>query len=209
MVTFGTHNLHDQTGTPSVFADVLLFTEAIPERIKDALEPLGYVVAPCRYQRDLVIAWKRGTFEPRRKRYRLAHPGIAKVTPHRGTYWIVGELHGEQAVLLVEHRINASFPPYRRGEATFRRTSWNWHTRMTLRRIRRFRRRGLLVIAGGDLNTPFNVTGYRGELHEAGAHFDRLGSTRPIRDVELLSRMGSDHPRLKGSIATGIGRATP
>lgn len=200
MTTFATHNLHDQTGTPSAPAEIMLFTEAIPERVRAALEPLGYVVAPCRQQRDLVIAWKRGTFTPRRKRYRLAHPGIAKVTPHRGTYWIVGRLHGKRAVLLVEHRINAAFPPYRRGEATFRRLSWSWHTRLTLRQIRRFRRQGLLVIAGGDLNTSHGVSGYRGELHEAGAHFDRLGSTQPIRAVELLSRMGSDHPRLKAEI---------
>jgi hypothetical protein len=200
VTTFGTHNTLDGAAPATPFADVLLFTEAIPERVRTALEPLGYVVAPCRQQRDLVIAWKRGTFTPRRKRYKLAHPGIAKVTPHRGTYWIVGRLHGKRAVLLVEHRINAAFPPYRRGEATFRRLSWSWHTRLTLRQIRRFRRQGLLVIAGGDLNASHGVSGYRGELHEAGAHFDRLGSTQPIRSVELLSRMGSDHPRLKAKI---------
>jgi hypothetical protein len=200
VTTFGTHNTLDGAAPATPFADVLLFTEAIPERVRAALEPLGYVVAPCRQQRDLVIAWKRGTFTPRRKRYRLAHPGIAKVTPHRGTYWIVGRLNGKRAVLLVEHRINAAFPPYRRGEATFRRLSWSWHTRLTLRQIRRFRRQGLLVVCGGDLNTSHGVSGYRGELHEAGAHFDRLGSTQPIRAVELLSRMGSDHPRLKAEI---------
>lgn len=207
MTTFGTHNLLDHVGTPSVFADILLFTEAIPERVRASLEPLGYVVAPCRWQKDLVIAWKRGTFEPKRdrkgrikSRWLLAHPGVAKVTPHRGTYWIKGTLDDRRTVLLVEHRINAAFPPYRRGEATFRRASWSWHTRLTLRQIRRFRRQGLLVIAGGDLNTTHGVSGYKGELHEAGAHFDRLGSTQPIRAVELLSNMGSDHPRLKAEI---------
>lgn len=200
MTTFGTHNTHDEAGTPSAFADVLFFTEAIPERVRAALEPLGYVVAPCRWQKDLVIAWERGVFVPRRKRYKLAHPGIAKVTPHRGTYWIVGRLHGKRAVLLVEHRINAAFPPYRRGEATFRRLSWSWHTRLTLRQIRRFRRQGLLVVCGGDTNTPHGVSAYRGLLHEAGSHFDRLGSTRPLAEVQLLSRMGSDHARLVATL---------
>lgn len=205
--TFATHNLHDETGTPTPFADVLLFTEAIPARVSEAL-PLSYVVAPCRWQRDLVIAWKRDAFTPKRNRrgrivkhYRLAHPGLAKVTPHRGTYWINGWLaDGTPATLLVEHRINAAFPPFVRGERWLRPRYWRRHTRITLRIIRRRIRRGAVVLAGGDQNTPTGVSAYQGVLHEVGTHYDRLGSSLPIGDVDVLSRKGSDHSRLRASV---------
>ncbi len=49
MTSFGTHNTHDFEGDPSAFAAVLFFTEAIPDRVREALEGLGYVVVPCRW----------------------------------------------------------------------------------------------------------------------------------------------------------------
>lgn len=206
MTTFGTHNLHDHDGEPTPFADIIFFTEAIPRRVRRALKPHGYVIAVCPWQRDLVIAWRRGVFIPDRnklgrikKRYVPAHPGIPLVTPHRGTFWINGSLADDavKTTLLDEHRINAAFPPFKRGEPKLRPRFWRLHTRITLRVIRRRERLGALVLAGGDTNTPRGVSAYQGVLHEGGDHFDRVGSTQPLEDVEYLSRKGSDHPRLR------------
>ena len=200
MTTLGTHNLHDHTGTPTAFADVILFTEAIPARITAALGD-DYDIHVCRWQKDLVVATRKGTFELGSQRYTPAGPGIRKITPRRGTYELTGRLNGEPAVILVEHRINAAFPPFRRGEGWFRSAMWKFHTAATLRRIRHHKRKGRLVLAGGDLNTPNGTWGYKGTLHEVGngiGHgYDRLGCTRPLEGVEELSRMGSDHPRLR------------
>lgn len=200
MLTVGTHNLHDHTGTPTPFADVLIFTEAIHSEVRDELGTTHNVYV-CRYQRDLVIAIsKRLKTADVREHYRLVHPGVAKVTPHRGEFWLTLRLQGDPTAIQAGHWINAAFPPYRRGEATFRRLMWRRHQRISLRIIRRHIRNGRKVIAGGDLNTPRGIKGYAGVLHEVGDHFDRLGSTRLLRAPAVMSRMGSDHPRLKATV---------
>ena len=85
------------------------------------------------------------------------------------------------------------------GQALFRRLAWWSHTRMTLRIIRRLKKRGYTVYAGGDLNTPVGVSGYKGVLNEAGRKYDRLGSTRELTDAKRMSRLGSDHFRLRAT----------
>jgi hypothetical protein len=201
MLTVGTHNLHDHTGTPTPFADVILFTEAIHSEVRDELATTHNVYV-CRFQRDLVIAISKRLKQERVKRhYRLVHPGVAKVTPHRGEFWLTLRLEGVETAVQVGHWINAAHPPYRRGEATFRRAMWRRHQRISLRIIRRHKRKGRVVLAGGDLNTPHGVKGYAGVLNEVGDHYDRLGSTVRLRDLVVMSRMGSDHPRLRARVA--------
>lgn len=200
MLTLGTHNLHDETGTPTPFADVILFTEAMRSEVRDELGATHDVYV-CRWQRDLIIAIRKTlTQEQVRTHYRLVHPGVAKITPHRGTFWLTLRLHGQPTAIVVEHRINAAFPPYRRGERWLRPRWWKKHTRVTLRIIARHRRKHRHVLAGGDVNTPRGVKGYPG-LNEVGDHFDRLASTRPLRDLVVMSRMGSDHPRLRARVS--------
>lgn len=200
MLTLATHNLHDETGHPTPFADVILFTEAIHSEVRDELATTHNVYV-CWQQRDLIIAISKRLKQTGVKRhYRLVHTGVAKVTPHRGEYWLTLVLEGHDTGIQVGHWINAAHPPYRRGEATFRRLMWRRHQRIALRIIRRHKRKGRIVLAGGDLNTPRGVKGYNGELHEVGDHFDRLASSRPLRDLETLSRMGSDHPRLRATV---------
>jgi len=198
IMKFGTHNLHDEAGRPTAFADIIVFTEAVASEVRDALEPKGYVVVVCSEQKDLVIAYKKGTFVPKGKpHYRLIHGGVAGVTPHRGTFWLKGTLRGKKTVVIVEHRINAAFAPFVRGEPKFRQSMWRKHTRFTVGLIKRFIERGWVVLAGGDLNTIRSVKGYRGTLKEYGQHFDRLG-THGVRSrgFVVLSRAGSDHPRI-------------
>lgn len=199
MTTLGTFNTLDGKGTVVPFADVLLLTESIPAKVRRELRETHDVYV-CRYQKDLCIAIRKTLSQERVKtHYRLVHPGIAKVTPHRGTFWLTLLLEGQPTAVLVEHRINAAFPPYRRGEHWLRPRWWRKHTRVSLRIIERHKRKGRRVLSGGDVNTPRGVKGYPG-LHEVGEHFDRLASTRPLREVQTLSRMGSDHHRLKATV---------
>ena len=62
------------------------------------------------------------------------------------------------------------------------------------------KKKGYTIYAGGDLNTPIGVSGYRGVLNEVGRKYDRLGSTRELTDAKRLSRLGSDHFRLRATV---------
>lgn len=196
-LTLGTHNLLDGAAPATAFAQVVFFTEAGPP---DLSHLAGWDVYTCQQQRDLVIAVDPKLGWKLERHYKKAHWGVRKVTPNRGTFWLTDDV--AKVALINEHRINAAFPPYIRGEGPFRRLAWELHTRMTLRIIKRLKKKGYIIYAGGDLNTPFSVRGYKGVLNEAGIghRFDRLGSTEPFRRVAFLSKLGSDHHRLKGWI---------
>lgn len=194
MTTLGTHNLLDGKAKVTSFADILFFTEAKPfrGRIFDTHD-----VYICKQQRDLVIAvaWYL-ELDHLEEHYIPAHWGSRKVSPHRGTFYLVD--HKAKVVLIDEHRINAAFPPFKRGEKLFRKLAWWIHTRNTLKIIRKYKKLGYTIHAGGDLNTPAGVSGYKGTLHEVGRKYDRLGSTEPFKKSITLSRLGSDHYRVKG-----------
>lgn len=196
MFTIGTHNILDGKAPATPFADFIGFTEAYPlQRMR------GYRTWTAPRQRDLSIAVAADIpFTDVTAHYKRAHWGVRKVTPNRGTFWLTGRIGDERVALVVEHRINAAFAPYKRGEGLFRKTMWEIHTRMTLRIIRRLIRQSHTVHAFGDLNTPRGVSGYRGVLNERGTHYDRLGSTRPMGPVKTLSRLGSDHWRIKARV---------
>lgn len=197
MFTLGTHNLLDGKAPATPFADVIFFTEA-PRRVRNESLDL-YRVYACKRQRDLAIAVGGDLAgDDFKEHYKRAHWGAKKVSPHRGTFWLTDDK--AMVALVCEHRINAAFPPYKRGEHLFRRLAWWSHTRMTLRIVRRLIRKGYTVHAGGDLNTPRGVSGYDGVLNERGTHYDRLGSTRPLGPGKVLSRLGSDHWRIKAKV---------
>lgn len=193
----GCHNLHDDTGTPTFFADLLLFTEAIPSLIADKL-PRHYRMSVCKQQRDLVVAYNKELFRFLSSEYIPIHDGVPEVTPHRGIYvaYLEHLPTGRLVAVVLEHRINAAFFPFIRGEARFRRANWRKHTSHALELIRDLKKLGVIVVAGGDVNTPRGRRGYRRVLREVGKHFDRLASNHKLRNVAVLSRMGSDHPRL-------------
>lgn len=204
--TVGTHNVHDNAGEPTIFADVGVFTEAIAHRIREKTRQLrgfGYGVAVCRRQPDLVVVYRRKVFRrslTNVRHYRKFVDGIAKVTPNRGTYSVplVHKASGRLVWVNAEHRINAAFPPFVRGEGWFRETAWQRHATGTLEKMRRQMNRGAVVIGAGDVNTPRTEDGYPG-FHEIGAGYDRIGASVPLTDVEHLTRKGSDHGRLKAT----------
>lgn len=214
--TIATHNLHDETGVPTFFADAIGFTEAIPSTIRARKRArwakaramlAGYIIVVCSHQRDLVMAFKRRHYKVTARRYHPVHGGVAKVTPHRGTFAVetvrrVGRLRrptGRREVFLLSHRINAAFPPYKRGEAVFRREKWAEHDQVDDQLIREYRDAGWVVHALGDENTPKDERAWPALRFEVGHGFDRIGSTVPLRGVKYLSRMGSDHPRLRAT----------
>lgn len=204
----GTANLWDDRGRVTLFAALIVFTEAVPLRVFDKVRAAasrtqarlsGYGVAVCKRQRDLVVVWRRSEFkrDPRReKHYRKYVDGRAKVTPNRGTFSVplIHRATGRTVWVNAEHRINAAFPPFVRGEAEFRKRAWKVHTIGTLRTMQRQQTAGHLVIAAGDTNTPHGEVAYPG-FHESGEHFDRIGSTARLSEAEVLSRAGSDHHR--------------
>lgn len=211
LFTIGTHNLHDEAGVPTLFADVIGFTEAIPPTIRARVRSArarakarlaGYRVLTCPRQRDLVLVVRRRLIKVTDAWYEPVHGGIPKVTPHRGTWVVEGVLRrtGQPVRLVLSHRINAAFPPYKRGEPVIRRERWVKHTALDVRVIGDGVRRGRVVIAMGDLNTPRGVNGYPGAgVQEAGGGLDRLAVAGGRFDgpTDVLSRKGSDHPRLR------------
>lgn len=198
-LTIATHNTLDGAAPGTPFADIIFFTEAVA---RTGLQvEATHDVYVCKRQRDLIIAVRKTLgLVAVEVHYKKAHWGVRKVTPTRGTFWITGTLQAvDDTAAVGEHRINAAFAPFKRGEGLFRKTMWEMHTRMTLRIIRKLKKQGYTVYAGGDLNTPKGVSGYRGVLNEVGTHYDRLGSTRRLTNVKVLSRLGSDHNRLKAT----------
>ncbi len=204
----GTHNLQDRDGRVTLFAAVLLFTEAIPQTIRARLATRwarlrGYRLLVCRQQRDLCIAYSKRLFTLDAVAYYRAHGGEAYFTPHRGTFVAKGRLRdGTRLALLVEHRIQGSFNP-RASRLADRVRLWEMHQAMTLFLIKTLHAQGYVVIAGGDLNTWRGHSGYNGVLREVGQGLDRLavsGRLGRLVDVEHLSRQGSNHKRLLATL---------
>lgn len=204
----GTHNLQDNHGRPTFFAGIVLFTEAVPTRIRARLKGRlarlrGFQLLRCAKQPDLCIAYRRKVFTPEASEYHLAHKGEAGFTPHRGTYVVLGRIGDRKTALIVEHRINWAFRPGapRRAE---RGTLWVRHKRLTLSILDRLHSQGYFVIAGGDLNTWPKVSGYEGALREVGHGLDRIGISKHLghlTDVQHLDAAGSDHKRLRATLS--------
>lgn len=211
--TFGTHNLHDDAGVPTFFADVVVFTEAIaPTIVAKARQKAahasarlaGYTVVVCREQPDLVIAFRRRLFRKTgRYGYQRQVGGVPKVTPNRGTMWqpLTHRATGQPFALIAEHRINAAFPPYVRGEPAFRLDAWHRHTGYSCGLMTRLVDSGYIALGAGDLNTPRDVAGYPGVRGVQELQHDlQRQAIAPrwkwrLSHPEQLGLQGSDHPR--------------
>lgn len=214
----GTHNLHDAAGRPVMFADVLIFTEAVAARVRAVARtrPTRRVIV-CEQQRSLVVVLNRLLFAVESTHYRQAHAGLAGVTPDRGTFVVLARIRFTRVriAIIAEHRINAAFGPYVRGEAEFRSACWDHHTALTLAWVAELEAAGYVVLAGGDLNTPHDVHGYEHRLQEVSTSYDRLGCSRSVHDSDrrrvrrvraLLAdfdrgpRRGSDHEEISAAV---------
>lgn len=216
MVTFAVsaHNVHDWAGDPSLAADVCFIVEAEARTIRAKARALrrktgarlsGKRVLVCKQQKDLVLVVARDLFKVESVEYHLAHKGVAKVTPHRGTFVVKGRFRktGRKAAFVVEHRIN-SWWKNERGEKAFRAKCWVEHTGLTLSIIGVLHMDGYVVFAGGDLNTPRNVLGYRGVLTEVSTSLDRLACSpwASLSDFRRGPKRGSDHHEIEATAST-------
>ena len=202
--TAGTHNLHDQAGRPTLFADLIFFTEAIPAKIAQAIKGTPYRMLVCLPQPDLVLVYDSRVFRRqrlRRTRYVKYVDGMPKVTPNRGTFTVplIHRATRRKVRANLEHRINAAFAPWIRGEPVFRAANWKTHTKGTLETMARQDHASLLVVSAGDVNTPRGVRGYP-RWNEVGEHFDRIGSNAELDGLVVLSREGSDHSRIRATV---------
>lgn len=208
--TVGTHNLHDEAGVPTFFADVLFFTEAVASTIRKRARALAartrgrltHRIVRSPENKSVVIAVRRSVIKVTSKQWFRAHGGVAGITPSRGVLLVRGVVRatGEEISLIDEHRINNSWKRHARF-LKLRRILWRKHTDLTERIIAREHAAGRRIVAGGDLNTIRSMSGYEG-LKEAGHHLDRLGVSPELRlsNVEVLSRSGSDHSRLRALV---------
>jgi hypothetical protein len=208
LISVGTWNTLDGKADESTFGkDVVLFTEAIPAEVRRELSAT-HMVYVCHDQRDLIVAVHR-RLKPRLRNheYRKAHGGIVLVTPKRGTWKLELELLAIDALLdvIIDHRINAAFPPFIRGERIIRSRFWKKHTGITKDMIRESKARAAnderAILYGGDPNTPKTVTAVGNVLaHEEGTGKDRLASNRKIQNFEVGPKSGSDHHNISGYI---------
>lgn len=208
------HNLRDWAGDPDVTADVCFFTEAEAKTIRTKVRAWrrtaqarlsGKRVLVCKQQRDLVLVVSRRLFKVESVEYRLAHEGVAGVTPHRGTFVVRGRFrkNGRKAAFVLEHRIN-SWWKNERGERAFRAKCWIGHTNLTLSIVGVLHMDGYVVFAGGDLNAPRNVLGYRGQLDEVSTSLDRLACSpwASLTGFRRGPKRGSDHHEIEATAST-------
>lgn len=201
LITIGTHNTLDGKADESGFADYILFTEAIPAQVRAALRKTHQIWV-CSDQKDLVLAVHR-RLKPKLldQDYKKAHGGIPLVTPKRGTWRVDLELLGVEVRGVFDHRINAAFPPFVRGEKILRPRFWKKHTEITKTMIRNAKGRNIVVVYMGDPNTPKHIAAVGNVLqYEEGTGKDRIASNRKIHKFEELSKAGSDHHRLRGTV---------
>lgn len=203
--TVGTHNLnvHDGKADAHPFADVLLFTETTKAEVAHDL-PEDYVVDVCKRNRSLTVAWQEDVFRRTGHVYKAAHPGLAKVTPARGTYAVLGiDEAGRKTALIVEWRINAARPPYKRGEPLLRKILHAIHSGVTKRLVLRLRRQGHAIYVAGDANLPKHERAYPylpSEVGQVGRGLDRIGSTRRLGQVTMTRAAEGAHPTLAARI---------
>lgn len=206
--SLGTHNTLDGKAPGTAFADVIVFTEAIGSKLREQLAKT-HKLWQCDKQKDLCIAVRLSLVEHMTnivEHYKFLVPGRKKVSPHRGVFWITFLLHNVKHVIFCEHRINAAFPPYKRGERFWRPLMWKRHTRFIRNKIKRWIKKGCAILGGGDTNTPEGVVawakkGKRKWGQEVGRRLDRLfvyGYT--FGAVRVMSPMGSDHHRLRAQV---------
>lgn len=203
--TLGVHNTEDENGLPTAFADVVGYVESVPASIRARYQAWrdDRRLLVCKSQRSLVVCLNKDQFRVTETLYYRAHGGEPGVTPARGTF-VVKAIHrptGRKVAFVLEHRINAAFPPFVRGEADFRQDCWSKHQALTLRVVRVLKQENYTVFAFGDLNTPSDVKGYADHLTELGHGYDRLACSRDaaLSNLQRLSRKGSDHHRIKAT----------
>lgn len=143
-----TWNQGDQGVSPDRGWDIACLTE------RSKAGPPGWAERyTSRLLKGLAIDWNPDVFEVDKTGASLAHIGMAKFSPNRGTLWATGRLveTGQKVAVLCAHRINDP-DGSERSFGPVRKLLWGTHAALDRRLIDRFERRGHLVFYGGDVN---------------------------------------------------------
>ncbi len=131
---------------------------------------------------------------------KVAHVGLAKVTPARGTLWITGKYEGCRLTVMCSHPINDPAGE-KRAFGPIRRLVWTVCAWQDRRLAQRFITRGDAVLLGSDIND--REAGVKRLRRLLRGHLDAIcyhpGSLRLVGQVRSIGRRGSDHA---GYIAT-------
>lgn len=190
-----TWNQGDVGESPATGWDVACLQERSPHQPPKWAERFT-----SRALKGLAIDWNPDVFEVHKKGAPIAHIGLAKVTPTRGTLYVLGITHvsntGDTIPLAVicSHRLNDPDGDTR-AYGPIRRLIWNVHARLDARLARRFERQGYVVLFGGDIND--REAGLAPLVRQLRGHYDALGYTRSKRvhltNLSSIGRRGSDH----------------
>jgi hypothetical protein len=132
---------------------------------------------------------------------KVAHIGLVKVTPTRGTLYLAGRYEGHKLAVLCSHRINDPHGTEGRPFGPMRRLLWQVHAALDRRLARKFIKRGYAVILGTDMND--RTAGLDPLYRLLLGHLDAFGFTskllKLVKRLRSIGRRGSDHA---GYIAT-------
>jgi hypothetical protein len=191
----GSHNQGDEAASPDSGWDV----QCLTERSSDA-QPNWADRHKSRMLKGLAIDWNPDVLDVRRKDSFIAHYGIPKVTPNRGTLWIEATLTTAawiDVAVVCSHRINDNDGSDHPVTKWIRRRRWDRHDRKDRRLFRRLERRGFLVLYGGDIND--RTAGIEPLVRELNGRYDALGHSVDKRlrlcGITTGGRDGSDHQR--------------
>lgn len=181
------HNQHDQ-GVENGNYDVACLTEC-SNTVSGNVERYR-----SRFVKGVAIDWNPDVIEVWAKGFRIAHPGILKRTPRRGTVFIRGRhlASKRKVAVLCSHRIN------QRYEGRFPRIAikfWNLHAALDKRLIKRLIKHDYLVFLGSDINDRHAGLSPLMRALETLGFNDAVGymTNANIVSCERGPRNGSDH----------------
>lgn len=146
--------------------------------------------------KGLAIDYDPDVFEVHKRRFAVAHPGIPKRSPRRGTLWVKGVWlsTGTKVAVVCSHRINNASGPVKRSHRALAERLWKRHEALDARISRRLIKRGYVVLFGGDINNHTALLTPLTRAAKTFRHYDAIGySGARLLSCETSSGGGSDH----------------
>lgn len=192
-VRLATHNCGDVAETPATGWDVQCLTERSSKPLPKHVER-----HTSKRLKGLAIDWDPDVLTVRKRGAKMAHPGLAKFSPNRGTIWVEGfltEAPEVKVAVVCSHRLNDPHGA-RRSFGPIRELIWKVHAAQDRRLFERLSKRGFVVLYGGDIND--RTAGLEPLTRLLRGHYDALGyskGARPVGQPVNGGRLGSDHAR--------------
>lgn len=182
------HNQGDR-GVETGEYDVACLTERSPTT------PDRVVRHSTKLLKGLAIDYDPKVFEVHKSRFAVAHPGIPKRSPRRGTLWIKAT-HiptGAKVAVVCSHRINNASGPATRPKRWLAEKCWAIHTRLDTLIFKRLIAKGFVVLYGGDINDRADELKPLTRVARTFGRYDAIGFH--VADIEelLVEKTTSDH----------------